>query len=331
MKGGTELLVESLAGELRNRGHDVDVVGLPFRWNPKKEVLKNCMAWRLLDLEHFEGKRVDLLIATKFPSYLARHPNKVTYLFHQFRQVYDTFGTEYSGYRNFGEDRKLRDIIVGADNRFLPESRKIFTISRNVSERLKKFNNIESTHLYPPPRSRDRFHHREYGDYLLYVGRLNRTKRVDLLIRAMSHVKGEFRCVIAGTGEEKADLVKLAKKLKVESRVEFHGYVSDENLLELYSGCFAVFYAPYDEDYGFAPVEAFLSRKPVVTTSDAGGVLEFVADGTTGLVAPVDPQAMAVQVDRLFSDKDLCARLGGNGHERVDHIHWDSVIGSLVA
>ena len=65
----------------------------------------------------------------------------------------------------------------------------------------------------------------------------------------------------------------------------------DEDLLALYAGCRAVLYAPLDEDYGYVPVEAFLSQRPVITTGDAGGPLEFVEDGVDGLVRPPEPEA----------------------------------------
>ena len=91
--GGSELLVESLQQALRQRGIATDVVSLPFKWYPSREVLTHALAWRLLDLTESQGRPIDLVIGTKFPSYLARHPNKVTWLFHQFRQAYDLYGS----------------------------------------------------------------------------------------------------------------------------------------------------------------------------------------------------------------------------------------------
>lgn len=270
VRGGTEVLVDSLQHELRARGYEVDRVALPFRWNPTKEILRNCMAWRLLDLTAFEGRKVDLVICTKFPSYLVKHPNKVVYLFHQFRQAYDLHGTEYGCFHDHPEDHKLRETIVGMDNRFLPRAKRIFAISGNVSRRLKHYNNLASEVLYPPPRQRARFRKGDFGDYVLYVGRLNRSKRADLLVRAFAHVRHGTRCVIAGEGEEEDALRRLAKRLNVQDRIRFAGYVTDEELFDLYANCLTVFYAPHDEDYGFTTIEAFLSGKPVITAVDSG-------------------------------------------------------------
>ncbi|NIO21229.1 MAG: glycosyltransferase [Candidatus Aenigmarchaeota archaeon] len=332
VKGGTEFLIDSLYEELLKREYHVDRIIIPFQWHPKKEIIKNCMVWRLLDLARCEGKKVDLIISTKFPSYLIKHPNKVTYLIHQFRQVYDTYGTEYSNFTNTPEDNKIKEMIVSMDNKFLPESKKIFTISKNVSNRLKQYNDLDSEVLYPPPRGHKNFYNQEYGDYMLYVGRLNRSKRVDLLIRSLTYTHRKVTCLIAGTGEEMIALKNRVRELKLDDRVKLLGYVSDAELSELYANCFGVFYAPYDEDYGFATVEAFLSRKPVITTIDSGGAREFVEDGITGYVTINDPKSLAEKIDLLFLDKGLCRRLGNSGYEKVMDINisWDKVIERLT-
>jgi glycosyltransferase involved in cell wall biosynthesis len=91
-----------------------------------------------------------------------------------------------------------------------------------------------------------------------------------------------------------------------------------------------VFYAPVDEDYGFATVEACGAARPVVTTSDAGGVLEFVEDGVNGLVRPPDPVALAEALDRLAADAALAGRLGRAGRPKVVGITWERVVAALV-
>jgi glycosyltransferase involved in cell wall biosynthesis len=330
VKGGTELLVEGLRAELARRDYDVEVVSIPFRWFPKREIIRNCMAWRLLDLTQFEGRKVDFVICTKFPSYLVEHPHKITYLVHQFRQAYDMHGSKYGTFNNTPQDNGIREMIVEMDNRFLPQSKVIFTISKNVSKRLRHYNNLESEVLNPPPRLEGRFSAGPYGDYLLYVGRLNRTKRVDLLIRSLADANRKVECRIVGSGEEKQALERLAAGLGLEDRVRFLGYADDEDLLQLYAGCFGVYYAPHDEDYGLATVEAFSARRPVITTVDSGGVLEFVEDGITGCVAKVEPTSIASKIDNLFFNRELCKRLGEGGHERVKEIRWEKVAEKLL-
>ena len=93
--GGAEILDEQLEVELSRRGFDVDRITLPFNWSSRRELLKSGLVWRLLDLKTSTGEDIDLVIATRFPSYLIRHRNKVVWLYHQFRQAYDLHGTRY--------------------------------------------------------------------------------------------------------------------------------------------------------------------------------------------------------------------------------------------
>src|SRR5205823_10304367 len=106
-------------------------------------------------------------------------------------------------------------------------------------------------------------------------------------------------CLIAGTGPDLPRLQQLVERCEVSDRVQFLGYVPDQELLELYANCSAVYYAPFDEDYGYVTVEAFLSGKPVLTCADAGGVLEFVEHGVTGWVAPPDPAALGAVLNEI--------------------------------
>ena len=86
-RGGVEIFTDDLVAELAKRGHEADLVTVPFKWYPGERVLTQTFLWRLLDLEEADGRRIDLAIATKFPSYVVRHPNKVVWLVHQFRPV----------------------------------------------------------------------------------------------------------------------------------------------------------------------------------------------------------------------------------------------------
>src|SRR5690606_35168034 len=97
-----------------------------------------------------------------------------------------------------------------------------------------------------------------------------------------------LRAVIAGDGPDRERLAALAAGLGVGDRVALPGRIDDATLIELYAGALAVFYAPFDEDYGYVTVEAMRSARPVVTTADSGGVLEFVADGVNGFVCAPD-------------------------------------------
>lgn len=330
-RGGAEVLVDSLAEELRRRGHEVEVIRLPFSWLSRMQVLKSSVAWRLLDLHTLTGDPVDLVIATRFPAYLLRHPNKVVWLIHQFRQVYDLAGTPFSEYQGTPSDEKTAAMVRAMDARTLGEARRLFTISSNTADRLQCFNGLTAEPLYPPPKMGEAYRSGDFGDYVLSVGRLDRMKRFDLLLAALAKTEAPVRCVIAGTGPEDGALRERARQLGLEERVRFAGFVPDAELLELYAGALGVFYAPYDEDYGYVTVEAMKSGKPVLTTRDAGGVLEFVEDGVNGVIGDPDrPRTLARALDQWFQDRGEARRLGEAGKRRVSAISWDRVIPALL-
>lgn len=330
VRGGAELLAEGLRDALRARGHSADIVSLPYAWQPHERIAQSALAWRLLDLTQVDGAPVDQLICTKFPAYAARHPRKVVWLVHQHRQAYDWYGTPFSDFANTPEDRAVREQLLRLDRQTLGEAQRICTISRNVGARLRRFNGLSSAPLYPPSRYAAQLRAGPYGDYLLSDARLDAAKRLDLLLRALARTKSGLRCVFMSSGPERERLEQLARQLGLGERAQFLGFVPDDQLVALYAGARAVYYAPFDEDYGFTTVQALAAARPVVTTTDAGGVLEFVADGVNGLVAPPEPGAIAAQLDRLAGDVALAARLGAAGPASVAGITWERVIEQLV-
>src|SRR6266702_1767526 len=217
--GGAEILVGELRDNLARRGFRVDVVSVPFHGHPPSELVRQALTWRLLEVREPSGREVDLVIPTRFPSYLVR----------------------------------------------------------------------------------------------------------------LARTRSAARLKVAGAGPLKEELQKQARRLGVEDRIDFLGFVPVPELLALYASCRAAYYTPVDEDYGYVTVEAFLSRKPVLTTTDAGGPLEFVTDGESGLVAPAEPAAVAEAIDRLFALPEARLReMGEAGHARVAHINWGHVIDRLT-
>jgi len=103
-RGGAEIFTDTLVDELRARGHEADIVSLPFKWYPGARVLTQAFLWRMVDLDEVDGGRIDMVIATKFPSYLVRHADKRVWLVHQFRQAYELDGTALG---QFGDSGRL--------------------------------------------------------------------------------------------------------------------------------------------------------------------------------------------------------------------------------
>jgi glycosyltransferase involved in cell wall biosynthesis len=330
VSGGAELLARSLVDQLRRHGYRADRVSLPFKWYPKEELVAQTAAWRLIDLSEANGERIDAVVATKFPTYFVRHPHKVTWLLHQYRAIYDLCGTPYSEFTHSEADVRLRDRLMALDNEMLGESRRLFTIAKNTSARLARFNGITAEALYHPPPLAGHLTSGPYGDYALSVGRLEANKRVDLIVRALAHTDRALRLVIAGDGPLRRQLEETAIACGVESRVTFTGGIPDDQLARLYAGALAVVFPPFDEDYGYVTLEAFLSRKPVVTTTDAGGPLEFVVDGVNGFVAEPTPESIGTALAVLFADRSRARSMGDAGFDRARLITWDGVVECLL-
>src|SRR5207249_2805296 len=98
------------------------------------------------------------------------------------------------------------------------------------------------------------------------------------------------------------ELKSLARKLRVQQRVEWLGQVSEEEKRRLYASARGVIFTPIDEDYGYVTLEGMLAAKPVITCSDSGGPLEFVQHEKTGLVVEANPESVANALDRLWND-----------------------------
>jgi glycosyltransferase involved in cell wall biosynthesis len=330
VEGGAEIHVRSLVAQLKARGFLVERVALPFKWYPKQEILAHAAAWRMIDLSESNGRPIDLVIGTKFPSYFVRHPNKVAWLIHQYRAAYELCGTPYSDFDHTEGDVGLRASLIDLDTKMLGECRRLFTNAGNTASRLAKFNGLTAEPLYHPPHLASRLRTGEYGDYVLSVGRLESVKRADLLIKAMAHVDRPLSLVLAGDGTERQNLEALAGRLGVGDRVRFLGAVPDDQLIELYADAAVVAYVPFDEDFGYVTLESFLSAKPVVTLRDSGGPLEFVEDGVNGAVVEATPETLAEAINRYAGDKMLAASHGAAGRARAAAVTWDGVIEKLV-
>jgi glycosyltransferase involved in cell wall biosynthesis len=325
-RGGAEIMADTLVDELRMRGHEAALVTVPFKWYPAERVLTHAFLWRLVDLDEVDGKPVDTVIATKFPAYCIRHPNKVAWVLHQFRQAYEYDRTDLGQFSESAEDRALRRKVHELDRVALGEARRLFATSRNVAGRIERATGLHAEVLPHPPQELA-YHCDGYEDFILSVNRLDRAKRIHLLVEAAA-ARPETRVVIAGDGPDRERLEGIARQHGLDGRVRFTGRISDEELADLYARCRAVYYAPLDEDFGMVPYEAFLSEKPVVTTTDAGGPLEVVADRKTGRVVEPRPEALA---EALAIQEDEAREWGRAGKAIAERVTWDSCIDRLLS
>src|SRR5438093_6444603 len=227
-RGGAEIFADDLVGELRSRGHETDLVTVPYKWYPGERVLSQAFLWRLLDLTEADGRAIDLVIATKFPSYAVRHPNKVVWLLHQFRQAYELDRTELGQFDESVEDRATRRAVQRLDRVALGEARKLFATSRNVAERLARFTGLGAEVMPHPPQELP-YRTESYDDFVLSVGRLDRAKRHGPLLDALAE-DASLRCVIVGDGPDRDRLESVAQQRGLDGRARFTGRVDEDEL-----------------------------------------------------------------------------------------------------
>jgi glycosyltransferase involved in cell wall biosynthesis len=332
VEGGGTLIVDWLEATLRERGHDVAVLKIPF-WSRFDEMPAQMLALRLLDVA--QGDR---LIAIRTPSYLLRHPAKVLWFIHHHRGAYDLWGTAYKEMPETAAGRAYREVIVRSDHLAFSEARSIFTNSAVVARRLREYNGVAAEVLYPPVFRPERFRCDEYGDYILYVSRINNHKRQSLAVEAMRYTRTGVKLVIAGKGDNPAAEAALAGKVEelgLRDKVKLDlAWISDEAKVDYLAHCLAALYIPFDEDsYGYCSLEAHHAAKAVITTTDAGGTSELIVDGSNGIVTDPSPQALAESMDRLYLNRKQAAEMGGAGVPRIEQlgITWDRVLQRLLA
>ena len=327
--GGVEIMADELVRQLRARGHEAELVTVPFKWYPGVRVLTQAFLWRLLDLEEADGRPVDLVVATKFPSYVVRHPEKRVWLVHQFRQAYELDRTGLGQFGESAEERALRRKVQELDRVALGEATRLFATSANVAGRLERSTGLVAEVLPHPPQELG-YRCDAYGGFVLSASRLDRAKRVDLLLEAAA-LDPSLEVVVVSDGPDRERLESLARRHGLNGRVTFAGRVPADELAALYATCLAVYYAPVDEDFGMGPYESFLAEKPVITTTDAGGPLEVVSDRRTGLVVAPEPRAVAQAAAWLREHPQEAAALGRAGKALASEVTWERAIGRLLA
>jgi glycosyltransferase involved in cell wall biosynthesis len=336
VRGGAEILAEGLSQAMHAQGHDVEIVAVPFKWYPPERVLEQMLVCRLLDVTESCGAPIDLVIGLKFPAYLLPHPKKVLWLLHQFRTAYDLWDNAFGDLHRFPNGPQVREAVRMADQQFIPEAKAVFTISKNVSKRLWRYCGINSMPLYHPPAYHEQFYTAAAEDYFFFPSRLTTLKRQALVLEAMAQTHHLVRVRFGGTAEDPLyaqELARLALRLRVHDRVDWVGYMAEEEKRALYAHALGVIFPPVDEDYGYVTLEAMLASKPVITCTDSGGPLEFVCDGETGLITEPTPQGLATAMDRLWGDRAQAKALGesGRAYYSSQKISWATVVQRLLS
>lgn len=154
---------------------------------------------------------------------------------------------------------------------------------------------------------------------IVYAGQIIRGKGVDYFLRALSTMESSFEAVILGDGSHRKYCEALARKLGLSARVQFKGFVPQEELMACYSGASAVVISSvWPEPIATIGLEVMRFGLPVVAF-DSGGIRDWLIDGHNGfLVSPFDHASMGKALDKLMADKSMARTLGDNGRNLVN-------------
>lgn len=332
VRGGHMVIAHSLVQALRDAGHTADVVVTPQN-RFGRQAAAYVATW-LTDVGMADGEKVDQVISLRYPSYAVRHEKHVCWLNHTMREYYDLWGRFTGPLRPHSrlKERVRRTLIHAADRYLLTRNvDRLFVQSKTVQQRFEMWPGLKAEVLYPPAPQRP-YRCDAYGDYIFMVSRLTPLKRADLLIEALATPDGAgVRAVIAGEGEDRDRLESMVSRYGLEGRVTLAGRINEEAMLAHLAGCRAVCFPPIGEDYGFVTVEAFASRKAVITCRDSGGPAELVVDGTNGFVCEPTPAALAAALRRVSEDARLAEKLGAAALAAGSRLNWPDAIRRLTA
>ena len=330
-EGGHLVMARELVRALNEEGHHAGLIVTPQN-RFGRQASAYLAAWCTdVGLAH-EDEKIDRVISLRFPGFAVQHPHHVLWLNHRMREYYDLWDqfSAHLSWKGLIKERARRAILHRVDRHLLLKMQQRFVISGTVKRRLEHFGGISSDVLYPPPPQRE-YQHDGYGDYLFGVSRLSPLKRFDLVMQALAEpLASGIKCVIAGEGAERDRLLRLRGQLDLEDRVQFVGRLDEAELLGHLARCRGVIFPPFNEDYGFVTVEAFMSGKAVITCTDSGGPAEIVQDGENGFVTDPTPEALSVAMRRLIDDRNLAARLGENGAATAARMTWSAAIQRLL-
>lgn len=183
-------------------------------------------------------------------------------------------------------------------------------------------NGVDLARLTPHPDG-----HRFDEPTLLYLGRIKKYKRIDLILIALARLRDRgvaCRLIVAGKGDHRPSLERLTAELDLTDRVEFKGFVSEAEKLELLRLAWLHTLTSPKEGWGIANVEAAACGTPTVA-SDSPGLRDSVVDGRTGILVPhgsVDELADAIQ--RLLEDDALRAHMSREAQKFAEQFAWDA-------
>jgi glycosyltransferase involved in cell wall biosynthesis len=188
------------------------------------------------------------------------------------------------------------------------------------------YNGVDSARLTPDSAERSR------SPLFVYLGRLKKYKRVDVVIRAFAALNvPDATLEIAGTGDYRAGLEGLVKSLDLSHRVKFLGFIPEDDKVHLLRRSWASLLASPKEGWGISNLEAAACGTPVIA-ANSPGIRESVIDGETGFLVPQnDPEAMAAAMRGIVQSPHLVDVLGAAGRKFAESFTWDRAADETLA
>ncbi|MGH7508641.1 MAG: glycosyltransferase family 4 protein [Gemmatimonadales bacterium] len=337
--GGAEIHLFEIFGRLASAGHRVRLVCSGWPGAPPAATIDGIAIERVGGRHTFAllGRgAVRRAIAAERPDVLVEDVNKLPlFLGLGTRLPFCAVVPHLFGTTAFNEANWPVAAVVWAAERPLPwayrragfhaisESTRNDLISRGVpSNRIRVIHpGVDGVHFRPGPPGRRSAH-----PSFLYVGRLKRYKGIAFAIRALAvarRYRADLRLDIAGTGDYRAELERVAATLKVDQAVTFHGFVSEERKIDLMRGAWANVFPSPKEGWGITVIEAAACGTPSLA-SNSPGLRDSVCHGETGfLVSHGDVEALAARMVELADSPLLVESLGARARRFAEGLTWE--------
>jgi phosphatidylinositol alpha-mannosyltransferase len=339
---GVSELVHHLSEELRQRGHRVQILTTSFGDDgPEcRDVTRIGKAILLPMNKSFATVPFDLAMSGKVKRFLRSNAFDVVHLNGFFPPDISYYALHHSqsvnvvsfltvGFRNYGPGAWVWNLMSGGLNRQMHGR---IALTQGALKYIQPFFPGEFR-VIPPGVDTTRFRpaasRKPQAASILFVGRLDKRKGLDVLLRAMPEVVSRFpeaRLTVVGKGPMEAESRRLAHELGLRSRVEFKGYAANNDLPAFYAAA-DVYCSPAlgGEAFGIVLLEALACGTSVVA-SDITGYNEVVTHGETGLLCPPnDPAALARTLIEMLSRADLREKFRTAGLKKAEELSWPRI------
>ena len=345
--GGAETHLHEIFGRMVSRGHRVTLLSSGWEGCESRATLDGIAVHRV-------GRRYTFSLAAPryFRKVLKTHPfdvivedlNKVPVFTPYWTRtpsvllVHHLFGT--TAFREAGPllaagtwllERPIPWVFRKRPTIAISESTRDDLVARGMSpEAIEVIPNGIDTELYTPAPDGRRYDR----PTVLYLGRVKKYKRIDLILAAVAVLAKEgldLRLVVGGKGSHLTNLRSLATRLGIQDRVEFPGFVDTARKIDLFRRSWVHVLASPKEGWGIANLEAAACGTPTVA-SDAPGLRESVVDGETGFLVPHgDVGALTRRIGLLCKDRRLRDQLGQRGRRFAESYSWDASAEAMEA